>query len=151
MLKLSKTTMLTLVAATLGVSAPALAHDDDNYRRQDDRYGHDWNRDGRDDGRRAAIYQCSRAAQREASRYGRARVTEISDINWVRGGYEVRGRLVVEQPELAGREPAVVTPDPARQFPSPYSYGGGNPISATDPAAVHPATHRAVRVLTRIP
>ncbi len=27
-----------------------------------------------------------------------------------------------------------LTADPARQFPSPYSYAGGNPISATDPS-----------------
>lgn len=46
---------------------------------------------------RAAVDQCVRTAQREASRYGGwARVTDVSRIDRVRGGYEVRGRLVVE-------------------------------------------------------
>ncbi len=45
---------------------------------------------------RQAVNQCVRAAQREASRYGWARVTDVGDIYRIRGGYEVRGRLVVE-------------------------------------------------------
>ena len=47
-------------------------------------------------GSRQAVDQCVRAAQREASRYGWARVTDVSSINRVRGGYEIRGRLVVQ-------------------------------------------------------
>jgi hypothetical protein len=47
-------------------------------------------------GSRSAVDQCVRAAQRSASRYGWARVTDVTRIDRVRGGYEVRGRLVVE-------------------------------------------------------
>jgi hypothetical protein len=54
---------------------------DDSYR--DNRNGY---------GSRTAVDQCVRAAQR----YGWARVTDVSSINRVRGGYEIRGRLVVE-------------------------------------------------------
>ena len=46
---------------------------------------------------RQAVDQCVRAAQRDAGRYGWARVTDVGSIQRVRGGYEVRGRLVVEQ------------------------------------------------------
>ena len=45
---------------------------------------------------RYAVDQCVRAAQREANRYGRARVTDVTRIEQVRGGYEIRGRLIVE-------------------------------------------------------
>ncbi len=45
---------------------------------------------------RRAVDQCINAARREASRYGWARVTDVTSIDRVRGGYEVRGRLVVE-------------------------------------------------------
>jgi hypothetical protein len=47
-------------------------------------------------GSRQSVDQCIQAAKREASRYGWARVTDITSIDRVRGGYEVRGRLVVE-------------------------------------------------------
>jgi hypothetical protein len=67
----------------------------DGYRDRgyDDDYG--YNRGGY--GSRTAVDQCVRAAQRQAGRYGWARVTDVTQINRVRGGYEVRGRLVVEQ------------------------------------------------------
>lgn len=73
---------------------------DRGYDRSDggyDRYsGYDnYNRDDR--GSRYAVEQCVRAAQRDASRYGRARVTDVTRIESIRGGYEVSGRLVVEQ------------------------------------------------------
>jgi hypothetical protein len=51
---------------------------------------------------RGAVEQCVRAAQREASRYGWARVTDVTRIDRVRGGYEVRGRLVVEDRRYRG-------------------------------------------------
>jgi hypothetical protein len=79
-----KAALITLGATCLTAAAPVLAHYDDGHR-DGDRYG-----------KRVAVDQCVRATQREASRFGRARVTEISDINWVRGGFEVRGRLVAE-------------------------------------------------------
>jgi hypothetical protein len=66
----------------------------DSYRgdRRDDDNGYYEN--GYDS--RRAVDQCVRAAQREASRYGWARVTDVGNIYRIRGGYEVRGRLVVE-------------------------------------------------------
>jgi hypothetical protein len=64
----------------------------------DGRRGYGDRSDYRDNGygSRAAVDQCVRAAQRDASRYGWARVTDVSSIDRVRGGYEVRGRIVVE-------------------------------------------------------
>jgi hypothetical protein len=76
--------------------------DYDRYDRRDgdDRYDsyrdNRWNNDY-GYGSRQAVDQCVRAAQRDASRYGRARVTDVTDIDRVDGGYKVRGRLVVEQ------------------------------------------------------
>lgn len=66
-----------------------------------DRYDGGYNNNGY--GSRTAVDQCVRAAQREASRYGGwARVTDVSSIDRVRGGYEVRGRLVVENDRYRG-------------------------------------------------
>lgn len=94
-----------------GIAAIASAASNDRYDRgygYDDRYrsrsrGYD---NGYDNGgygysnngynSRMAVDQCVRAASRDASRYGRARVTDVTSINRTRGGYEVRGRLVVE-------------------------------------------------------
>jgi hypothetical protein len=67
-----------------------------DYGRGYDR-GNDYDRGGYGQGSRYAIDQCVRAAQRDASRYGRARVTDVTRIDRVQGGYEVRGRLVVEE------------------------------------------------------
>ncbi len=47
-------------------------------------------------GSRSAVDQCVRAARQDAGRYGWARVTDVSSIERIRGGYVVRGRLVVE-------------------------------------------------------
>ena len=47
-------------------------------------------------GSRTAVDQCVRAARQDARRYGWARVTDVTSIDRVRGGYIVRGRLVVE-------------------------------------------------------
>jgi hypothetical protein len=46
---------------------------------------------------RRAVDQCVQAARRDASRYGWARVTDVTSIERVRGGYAVRGRLVVDR------------------------------------------------------
>jgi hypothetical protein len=59
-------------------------------------YGDDYGAYDRGNGSRWAVEQCVRAAKRQASRYGWARVTDVTSINRVRGGYEVRGRIVVE-------------------------------------------------------
>jgi hypothetical protein len=87
-----------------GIAAVAVAASKDRDSRYDDRYDRrgDFSR-GRYDysdrrfGSRAAVDQCVRAAQRQASRFGRARVTDVTKIDRVRGGYEVRGRIVVEE------------------------------------------------------
>ncbi|MFM7027526.1 MAG: hypothetical protein ACKOXK_02470 [Chakrabartia sp.] len=53
---------------------------------------------------RAAVEQCVRAAQREARQYGNwARVTDVTRVERVRDGYEVRGRLVVDRGYADGR------------------------------------------------
>ena len=72
----------------------------ENRRYQDDDYG--YFRNGY--GSRSAVDQCVRAAEREASRYGRARITDVTSINRIRGGYEVRGRLVVADRYYRGRD-----------------------------------------------
>ncbi len=46
---------------------------------------------------RRAVDQCVRAARQDAGRYGWARVTDVTSIERVRGGYAVRGRLVVDR------------------------------------------------------
>ena len=86
-----------------GIAAVAVAASNGRDSRYDDRYDRrgDYSRGGyeyseRRFGSRAAVDQCVRAAQRQASRYGRAKVTDVTKIDRVRGGYEVRGRIVVE-------------------------------------------------------
>ncbi len=94
-----------------GIAAIASAASNDRYR-SGRSYGGRYDR-GYDDDRgyynngynsRQAVDQCVRAAQQEARRYGGgwARVTDVSSINRVRGGYEVRGRLVVENDRYRG-------------------------------------------------
>jgi hypothetical protein len=85
-----------------GIAAIASAASNDNRGRYDDR--HDSRYDNRSYGynnsnydSRWAVDQCVRAAQRDASRYGRARVTDVTRISRSYGGYEIRGRLVVEE------------------------------------------------------
>jgi hypothetical protein len=96
-----------------GIAAIASAGSNHGYRdydRYDRRYGddrYDSYRENRWDndygyGSRQAVDQCVRAAQRDASRYGRARITDVTDIERVRGGYKIRGRLVVEQRDRWG-------------------------------------------------
>ena len=93
-----------------GIAAIAAAADDDDDDRGDyryrDRYGYDdysryGYRDRYDYSRRGnprrAVEQCVRAAEREASRYsyGRADVTDIRQIERIRGGYTIKGRIAV--------------------------------------------------------
>lgn len=70
----------------------------DGYGRNDHRYGYS----GSGYGSRQAVEQCVRAAQRDAGRAGWARVTDVTRINRINGGYEVRGRLVVEDRNYGG-------------------------------------------------
>lgn len=94
-----------------GIAAIASAASNDRYDR-DDRYrgnGYRYDR-GYDDygyfnngyGSRTAVDQCVRAAQSEARRFGWARVTDVTRIDRIRGGYEVRGRVVVQDRDWGG-------------------------------------------------
>jgi hypothetical protein len=86
-----------IAAVAAAASSNRDARYDDRYDRRGD-YGYGDNRFyGRGFGSRAAVDQCVRAAQRQASRFGRARVTDVTRIDRIRGGYEVRGRIVVEE------------------------------------------------------
>ncbi len=94
-----------------GIAAVASATSNDRYDRdydgRDRNYGRDngygYDRQYGDNGTyqngygsRTAVDQCVRAAQNEARRFGQARVTDVTRIDRIRGGYEVRGRLVVQ-------------------------------------------------------
>ncbi len=99
-----------LIIGGIAAIASAASGNDDRYdrrhdprygdrsdRRYDPRYGDRYDRGYGNQSPRSAIQQCSAAAQREASRYGRAQVTEITDIDRERRGFEVEGRIVVEE------------------------------------------------------
>ncbi|MDE2412731.1 MAG: hypothetical protein KGM18_13255 [Sphingomonadales bacterium] len=94
-----------------GIAAVALAASsrdrgyDRDYRY--DRAGYGWNGNYNDDNRgsywggnpRQAVEQCVYAAERTAGRYsyGRADVTDIREVRDTRYGFEVRGRIAVNQ------------------------------------------------------
>jgi hypothetical protein len=90
--------------------------DDDRYERQaryEPRYNNRARYDPRYDNRnvrnhrgyqqprqltaRAAVNQCATAAQRRAAQYGRARITQITDVDRERNGFDVEGRLEVNE------------------------------------------------------
>ena len=84
-----------------GIAAIASAASDGN-RGYDGRWDRDRGYDRYEDGyynngygSRTAVEQCIRVAGQRASRYGRTRITDVTLIDRIRGGYEVRGRLVV--------------------------------------------------------
>lgn len=83
-------------------------YDDRGYDNRDDRYDNEHRR-GRGHGRgnddygydrqhnsRAAVNQCVTAVEQWASRYSRADVTQINNIDRTRNGYRVSGNLVVK-------------------------------------------------------
>jgi len=96
------------------IAAVAAAADDDRGDRyyRDGRYGRDgryddFNRRGYDDGygyrhgggnARQAVSQCIAAAERDASRYtwGRADVTDIRRVDRIPGGFQIDGRIAVQ-------------------------------------------------------
>lgn len=58
-----------------------------------DGYGGDWRRNGS----RVAVDRCVRAAEQRANTYGsRADVTRITQVERIRGGYQVRGQIAVD-------------------------------------------------------
>lgn len=81
-------------------------YNDGRYEDRDDRYengnrrGHDRGNDGygynSQHGSRAAVNQCVTTVERWASRYSRADVTQINNIDRTRNGYRVTGKLVVQ-------------------------------------------------------
>jgi hypothetical protein len=83
------------IAAIASAASRGDRYDDGRYY-GDRRYGYGYDSYHRGYGSRWAVDACVRAAQREASRYGWARVTDVTRIDRERGGYDIRGRLVVE-------------------------------------------------------
>ncbi len=81
-------------AVVLGGLATILASAGDrhDYRNPRYGYGYDYARYGNS---RSAVNQCVAAAERSASRYGRADVTQVTSIDRKRDGYKVKGRIVV--------------------------------------------------------
>ncbi len=85
------------IAAIASAASRGDRYDRNDYRGGGHRYDDDYGYSRGGHGSRSAVDQCVRAAQRQATRYGWARVTDVTSIERIRGGYEVRGRLVVEQ------------------------------------------------------
>ena len=89
------------IAAIASSSSKNRGYSDANYRgdRYDDgrytesRYGNNY----RQIGQRQAVNRCVRAAESEATRRGRASVTDIRDVDRTRYGYRVKGKILVEQ------------------------------------------------------
>jgi hypothetical protein len=83
-----------LVIGGIAAIASAASHDNDRYDR-----GYNGDRGYGDYGNpRRAVEMCVNTAARQANRYsygGRARVTDIRDIDRNRDGYTVRGRIAV--------------------------------------------------------
>lgn len=93
--------------AAIATAASNGSRNDRYDRRYNDRYydgGYDGNgyyNNGYNS--RTAVDQCVRAAQQQANRYGGwARITDVTRIDRIRGGYEVRGRLVVQDRNWGG-------------------------------------------------
>ena len=88
-----------LIIGGIAAIASAASNDRDRYGYDDySRYGYrdrdDYYRRGNP---RQAVEMCVRTAEREASRssYGRAKVTDIRDIDRKSGGYTIKGRIAV--------------------------------------------------------
>jgi hypothetical protein len=64
----------------------------DGYRGNNGGHGYDYQRYGA----RQAVDQCVRSVEYQASRYGRADVTQITDIDRKSYGYKIEGRVVVQ-------------------------------------------------------
>jgi hypothetical protein len=67
---------------------------DDSYNRGDDRYSNHDNYDN--DRSRDAVNECIRTVERNSSRYNRTKVTDIREVNRTRRGYQVSGRVAVQ-------------------------------------------------------
>lgn len=87
-----------------GLAAIIASSRDRDYRDGDYRYDRRGYRDYPRDNSRRAIELCVRTAEREAQRYtgARAEVYEIRDIDRERNGYEVKGRIAVQDRRYRG-------------------------------------------------
>lgn len=74
-------------------------YDDRSYGYDDGQYGYDYRRHGN---ARQAVNRCVRDVEYRSGRWGRTDVTEIRDIERIRSGYIVKGRVVVRD-GYAGR------------------------------------------------
>lgn len=96
-------TGVLIAGAAAAVIAAATSGDDDRYddgyygRNYDNRYGNRYGQRGYRMNAQQAVRQCAAAAQQRASRYGQAQITDITDVDRKRGGFEVEGRLVVDE------------------------------------------------------
>lgn len=98
-----------LIIGGIAAVAGSIGNHNDRYRGStyggpyygNDNYGYDYNRYGNS---RSAVNQCVNAATQTANRYsyGRARVTDIRDIDRKRDGYRVKGTLVVNERNSRG-------------------------------------------------
>lgn len=80
-----------------GLAAILSAGDNDRYYDGYDRRGYNgYNYYNRNGGSRAAINRCVNQVENWASRYSRAEVTQIRDIDRTRYGYRIQGNLVVQ-------------------------------------------------------
>mgnify|MGYP000459970045 CR=1 FL=1 len=83
-----------LVIGGIAAIAASASHDrDGRYRNRGDYRGYD-----RRSNPRSAVEQCVRIAESNANRYsygGRAKVTDIRDVDRISGGYKVKGRIAV--------------------------------------------------------
>ena len=93
-----------------GIAAILSSGNRDRYRddyRYNDRRGSNYygNRGYNGYGARAAVDQCVRAAEQQAQRYtgARAEVYEVRDIDRERDGFEVKGRIAVQDRWGGGR------------------------------------------------
>lgn len=98
-----------LIIGGIAAIASAASNDRDDrryrYRDGDARYDRgygDYGHYNNGYGSRTAVDQCVRAAQSEARRFGWARVTDVTRIDRINGGYEVRGRVVVQDRQWDG-------------------------------------------------
>tara|TARA_R110002033_G_scaffold59776_1_gene109691 strand:- start:143 stop:643 length:501 start_codon:yes stop_codon:yes gene_type:complete len=80
------------IAAIASSSNKNRGYSDANYR--DNRYD---NGHYRQINQRQAVNRCTRAAENQATRRGRASVTDIRDVDRTRNGYRVKGKIRVDQ------------------------------------------------------
>ncbi|MFA7596041.1 MAG: hypothetical protein WCY92_06765 [Novosphingobium sp.] len=93
-----------IIGGIAAVAASASKNDRDRYDYGGNRYNYN-DRYGRGDNSRQAVDMCVRTAENQASRYsyGRAKVTDVRQINRKRDGYDVKGRIAVNNMGRAWR------------------------------------------------